>query len=131
MQAPIRAALAGLLLLGSATAQFGFGATSHSLPFAPTGIVRDEKVVHWIAEDLAQPNTIVGGSQRTNLIATLTRPNALFPLAIGRNPFVVQESNTDNYFGLTMEGSWAPLLLPSPARNITYSQDLVTLENVL
>lgn len=120
------AALAGL---STAHAQQSFGARTFEFPAAPPGtLFVNGNVPTWAASVVGDPTRLIGGSGRSGATSILLAQGPVGVLATGRNPFVAQESNTGRYWGLGMDGNWAPLVLPQPA-TVTVAQDLYVLDD--
>ncbi len=110
-------------------AQADFGARTYDLTGTPAeSFLTDGNLATWATSVVGDPNTLVGGSFRSSHSSLLRASNALGILQIGRNPLIASEANTNNYWGLTMEGEWAPISL-SNTPNFTFSQDLFCLDD--
>jgi hypothetical protein len=120
---------ASLLLASVALAQNGFGVRTVNLAATPPdAFLADGNIATFAVAVVGNPNQLIGGSTRTGNVNVLTANGPLGILNIGRNPLVANELGTGNYWGITMEGEWAPLSLPA-AGNVTLSQDLCTIDD--
>ncbi|MCB9888968.1 MAG: hypothetical protein H6836_05275 [Planctomycetes bacterium] len=119
--------LAALLAVPVA-AQCDFGPRGYTFPDKVANVLSSSDVPTWLVTVDNHPNEIWGGSTRTQKDAVKLTGSAPFvPLLIGRNPYVVQETNTGKYFGLNWYGDFVPLTLNGPAAgsDIYFSQDLM------
>ena len=120
-------ALAAALLAAPALAQCDFGANTFPFPHQIQAFVADGNLCTWCADVVGDPTKLIGGSARAGRTSMLAVNNPVGIMSVARVPFVAHEGNTDNYFGLTMEGDWLPLTMPGPVDLSVFGQDIMAL----